>query len=475
MTSEKQKQHGYLLPDPVTGYDTICLTLQVPNHDLYLLAVKGALSELSKWWNWEKSYEPGDTRAAEAALLWRELLRDYLVIGDCGMGVIDVRQNPTNKCKLEKKFSDTGDWIEFADTSLCPPTLRVRGNGTLEYWNGTLWIPVATAPGEEPAGYDPRTESNPPNPPIPPAYTGNCPCIKSLAWRRVRGWIEYSISEIKWRVVANGTLIAISGVVSALLISLFSGGTLGIAAAGIASFAGLAAALTGSDFDNLLAALPDLDIDTTLNQQAPCEFTCEMRLTDSGFASLKLLMQNQLVGLSQGIRDFFIGLIDLMGRDGMIWAANNQIINDLPSGYDCACEETWRFDYNAQSGWTGFVSIPRGHNPGAILDNGVWVSRYGDVNNPYDIQVRSPFYNCTAPLIQMWRIEVDVIIAGSPRQRTIQVNAANGPLQPWSSGTWLRMVNASGIIQVQTNIQSTEPIQMTAMRIYGSGPEPIIT
>lgn len=83
MSSERQRKRGFILPDPVTGYDLLCVSLRIPNDPDYIAAFKGHLHELGKWWMWEKSMVSGDTRATDAALYWRTLLEEYLCMSDC--------------------------------------------------------------------------------------------------------------------------------------------------------------------------------------------------------------------------------------------------------------------------------------------------------------------------------------------------------------------------------------------------------
>lgn len=94
MTSKRQQNAGYLLPDPVTGYDTICLTVQIPNVREYRAAVVGHLYQLANWWTWEKSYIGNDTRARDAAAMFRRLLVDTLILQECGSGGTPVVSNP---------------------------------------------------------------------------------------------------------------------------------------------------------------------------------------------------------------------------------------------------------------------------------------------------------------------------------------------------------------------------------------------
>jgi hypothetical protein len=84
MPSDAQKNAGWLLPEQIADHELICVSLKIPNVREYRAAFLGALYSLTKWFNWDKSYEPGDTRASQAAHYWRELLYEYLEIGACG-------------------------------------------------------------------------------------------------------------------------------------------------------------------------------------------------------------------------------------------------------------------------------------------------------------------------------------------------------------------------------------------------------
>lgn len=119
MTGSK-KQGGFLLPDPVTGYTTICALLQIPDNPAYIAAFKGHLAQLGRWHIWDKTYTPDDTRASEAAQLWRTLLAETLVIGDCAtMGVTNLR---VQDCELQAQFTGSEEWIVIGTFADCADT-----------------------------------------------------------------------------------------------------------------------------------------------------------------------------------------------------------------------------------------------------------------------------------------------------------------------------------------------------------------
>lgn len=140
--SEKQKKAGFLLPDPIAGYDLWCVRLKVPSAPEYRAAFRGALRILEQWWGWEKT---GDTRASQAATYWREIIYNHLQVGGCEF-VDDVRQRPGAACKLDKLVD--GAWIEFADLQKCPPKIRMN-NGRLEVSTdgGQTWQTIEGDPG----------------------------------------------------------------------------------------------------------------------------------------------------------------------------------------------------------------------------------------------------------------------------------------------------------------------------------------
>jgi hypothetical protein len=85
MTSDK----GFPLPTPIDGYPLICVTLRIPDVAQYRQDFLGHIWQLGKWWVWEQSGLPDDTRAKQAAQYWRDLLATYLVIGECPVDCCD--------------------------------------------------------------------------------------------------------------------------------------------------------------------------------------------------------------------------------------------------------------------------------------------------------------------------------------------------------------------------------------------------
>lgn len=124
MTSKSQRERGWTLPEVLTGHDLLCVQLKIPNNPEYRAAFGGAIQELAYWFNWKKSYEPGDTRAAQAAYYWRELIDTYLCVendpGSLGMGCGCGCKEPTNQRYtedgfLEQSFDGGETWERATD------------------------------------------------------------------------------------------------------------------------------------------------------------------------------------------------------------------------------------------------------------------------------------------------------------------------------------------------------------------------
>lgn len=84
MASKAQRQKGWLLPEELTGYPTICVQFEIPNAPEYRAAARGAIYELTRRWNWQWQGK-GDYRPRDAAQVFRELIDETLQFNDeCG-------------------------------------------------------------------------------------------------------------------------------------------------------------------------------------------------------------------------------------------------------------------------------------------------------------------------------------------------------------------------------------------------------
>lgn len=136
MTSQRQKNAGFLLPDQVDGHPTACLRMTIPDVIEYRDAIVGLLFQLGKWWNWEKTYSPGDERAKQAAAYWREFLRTIQFTPTCDDGSCDdvkLRQNPDDPCELQISYDDGQTWELAFDYSLCQRPTVIDFDAAIEF------------------------------------------------------------------------------------------------------------------------------------------------------------------------------------------------------------------------------------------------------------------------------------------------------------------------------------------------------
>lgn len=120
------RQKGFILPDPVTGYDLICIKIHVPDNERYIQAFWGHHRQLQQYYVWQHMPRYADGRANAAADMWGQIIEaDYT---DYENGVfceddemqLQVRQSVIDTCKLEYSPDGGLNWHEFADVTLCP-------------------------------------------------------------------------------------------------------------------------------------------------------------------------------------------------------------------------------------------------------------------------------------------------------------------------------------------------------------------
>lgn len=90
MTSEAQKKAGFILPETIDPELSVCIQFEIPDTDEYRNAARGLVAMLGQWWMWEKSYTPTDTRAKQAAELFRTYIQNTYQEGCNTMNCNDV-------------------------------------------------------------------------------------------------------------------------------------------------------------------------------------------------------------------------------------------------------------------------------------------------------------------------------------------------------------------------------------------------
>jgi len=273
MASKKQQKAGFPLPDPVTGYDLIDVCLKIPDAPEYRRAFLGHINQLGQWFMWEKSYLPGDTRAKEAAELWRRVLFDHLHIGDDCMS-----------CCCDD-----------------PPALyRYNADGQLERSTdgGETWT---AAPG-----FDPRNTATQ-YPPLPGADGDDKKCQAATN-------IRVHTKEQADKLAADaGAWGGVSDMIAALLAILFFigvFGTLGTMTPLLVAFAGAILYAGQAAFDAAMTS----DVYNTFQCIVYCHIEADGSFTDADIAAIISDIQSQLTGIAV---DFLVHTVTVLGKIGL--------------------------------------------------------------------------------------------------------------------------------------------------------------
>ena len=121
MTSKKQKSSGWLLPATIDPGVTRDFCVTIPDAPEYTRAFFGAIWSLAKWWNWEKSYNVGDTRAKDAAQVWRDILVTGVNEGCGGESEMTIfREKPDDPCEVQYSNDNGQTWIKMFRKDNCP-------------------------------------------------------------------------------------------------------------------------------------------------------------------------------------------------------------------------------------------------------------------------------------------------------------------------------------------------------------------
>lgn len=203
------KDGGWILPT-VLDPPRRCVTIEVPDDPAYFTAFWGALWELQYWFNWQR--DPAHT-ARQVAAVWREIwfsANNRFNSGiECEVALVDVRQNPTQPCTLEKS-DDGAMYVPFADLRLCLPLLRQGDDGQLQYSpDGETWedVPYQT---EDPI------YTNPPEP-----LGDNGACARAVNAMRVYNFFAQELANII-DSTPGGVLQVIAGQFSRLFYDFFN-------------------------------------------------------------------------------------------------------------------------------------------------------------------------------------------------------------------------------------------------------------
>lgn len=118
---------------------------KLPSSAAWLGVFMGMLEAGLNEANWQQ-FEGAITRE-QAAAVWNDIIAWMYDNAEVPI-LLDVRQNPTSPCILEKTF-DNVTWVPFADLTLCPtvPQLRKTVTGNVQVNDPTLgWYTIPNGP-----------------------------------------------------------------------------------------------------------------------------------------------------------------------------------------------------------------------------------------------------------------------------------------------------------------------------------------
>ena len=348
MSSKKQKQAGHLIPDQITGHTLKCVSFDFPDDPRYLAALLGQITELCKWWNWEKTYEPGDTRATQAAQYMRDVLLTQPLFGGCET-MFDVRQNPENGCQLQK--TEDGElWVTFANLRLCKPRLRIGANGTIQWYDpvGETWQELED-PAQSPQEVTPTNE---------PGYQpgGDPQCQSAVA---IEMGIKGVMAQIYGAALIGGAITSVIAALGAGLTALFTGGLLAPISDAIASAAAGIVSNWGLDFGDQLLAYDWKRFRCFIYDRMPADGI----ITQAAYDTIAADLDDE-----QGTVPTIINIVwDLVGLNGVISMMNQEAPNVNPA--EPCCAGTFFFGEPVRK--TILASYPRigGFGVSFLIDN----------------------------------------------------------------------------------------------------------
>lgn len=330
MTSEAQKKAGYLIPEPIRDYELLCVQFFIPNNIYYIGAFTAQLEQLAQWWNWEKTYLPGDTRASQAAQYWRYLIDAYLCI------------------KFNQPKEDDG--MPCCDDN--PVLTRYSPDGVFQTSpdGGATWVDNPEA--------DPRN-TYVQAPPLPGADSDAKKCAAADNVRDI--FTQYRDNLVDLLTAGTPLVALIAGILAFIaVITGVSGAAIGISVL----LMGLAAELL-----TLTPAAVEAAIDATALEEFKCLVYC--RMGDNGqltYAAWQSLLQDINGAFSGFAHTFFFQTVNAMGYIGISNAGTIGASTAADCG-DCGCSNLCADKYHI---WNG---IGGGAPPGTY---GTILERDGD-------------------------------------------------------------------------------------------------
>lgn len=371
-------------PYLLTNYTPVLKSMPVPGIDSILTeplvcvtfskALVPYLLGLLEIYRWKDKFSGTDEEIITALGVIQDLVA-AIAEGNCIM--LDVRQNSTTPCILEKSTDGTS-WTPFADLSLCPTPGRIlRYNPTTDTVEGSTDGGVTWTPAPE---VDPRHVTT-----SPPHITGNTKCDAAASMVR---FISDTISS-----TTNGVSIGLTTTdLIALILGLLE--VFGPYAVMVLAALAVLSIITAAGAEVVSAAMTSTVFDTLL-----CIFFCHV--DDNGFLTADALsavngdIDTQIGGLAATILH---ALFLLTGEAGLNNAGAAGLDTDDCSGCDCAgpfCY-SWPNPSLAASG-----------------SSSAWWGYAGYNSNPGVIFIAAPNYGASPAAVQLLHFEADIFWNGN--------------------------------------------------------------
>ena len=106
---------GYPVPDPITGYELLCISFAIPDEPLYRAAFWGAVTELTHGWVWGEDQDLTDEQKDEIALMWIQALLDPNNQQACGNSQIPTPFWDTGDDLDDEATPATESWYGYVD------------------------------------------------------------------------------------------------------------------------------------------------------------------------------------------------------------------------------------------------------------------------------------------------------------------------------------------------------------------------
>lgn len=371
MPSETQKMRGWLLPDDFATIENaplIAFCGLIPDTPETRAALRGTVERLSQWFNWDKSYTPGDTRARDTAQYMRQLLFDHFTIGDCNMAQFRLRQNPLNPCLLEQSLDGGETWTVAFNYGLCSTGTSGSNDLTDAIFRLSELVDEYEALLDQYANDPNYVPDN-----ITQADDPLCWTIVNFVDLLCQAVLEYRKKDTQGMQLAGALLGVVVGVVSVAL-GIATVGIFGIIAMTLAS---AVAELAATAWDNVSdGLLNNADAKqkvvccmyNALTETTPTRATLLTSLDNCGFSD-PLSNEEQLRGAIVGSlanTDIQVAFFELLSQ-----AITGE--SGLPAT-DCTCAWCYTWDFAAVKGsWVA--------REGSGIDRAVWVSGIGWKSN----------------------------------------------------------------------------------------------